>query len=214
MSVVRGQLQRTTDNRLRTRFMRLPRHRFLIALALVIAVGLFFHFHVYYHFRGRLRGDAYYKGMPTNYWADCLNGDHGTPKWLKSVYAFLGARPSEGFEGGELFAADSDSAAVLLQLAAGPANSPDVRQRAIRVLHVAHKDRASDLAVVCAQIFTKESDDVPMRRSVVHALMDLVADKKTPGVDVGGLLQSSDPDVRLHATGIMWAQGNSCEAIG
>src|SRR5262249_19733164 len=69
--------------------LRLPRRRFLIALALVIIGGLCFHFNVYYHVKGWLHGDAYYKGMPTCYWADCLNEDHGTPDWLKSVYSFL-----------------------------------------------------------------------------------------------------------------------------
>lgn len=194
--------------------MRMPRRRFLLAFALAIALGLFFHFGVYYHAKGWLRGDTYFKGMPTCYWADCLNGDHGTPKWLKSVYDFLGARPFSGFEGREVFSADPDSAGVLLQLAADPSNGPDVREKAISRLHTDHKERASDLARICAEIFTNEKEEMQMRLSVAYTLMALIASRKAADFDVGRQLQSADPNISICAAGIMWAQGKNRQVIG
>lgn len=194
--------------------MRMPRRRYLVALLLAVATGLFFHFSVFYHVKGRLRGDAYYKGMPTNWWADCLNGDHGTPKWLKSVYDFLGARPFNGFEGHEVLSADPDATGVLLQLAADPANSPNLREKAINRLHAHHKESASELANVCAEIFTNEKEDEQMRLSLIYTLMKLAEDHAADDFDFTRQLRSDNPRIRASAAGIMWAQGKDCGTIG
>src|SRR5262245_4654235 len=113
--------------------MRTPRRRFLITLLLVIVAGLCYHFDVYYHVKGWLRGDAYYEGMPTCYWADSLDEGHGRPEWLKSVYSFLGMKSSADIEFNEIFSGKPKTAGVLVQLLEDKNNSPRVWKRAIGV---------------------------------------------------------------------------------
>lgn len=194
--------------------LRMPRRRFLVLLLLAIAVGLCFHFNVYYHVRGWLRGDAYYKGMPTCSWADGLNKDHGTPTWLKPVYGFLGVKSSQTVGDEEIFCDDSDAVAVLLQLAAEAGNSPTVREKAISSLQHYHKRHVVDLTRICAGIFENVNEDWHLRREVGYTLIWLAAEQKTADIDFARLLQSTDLLTRIFAAGALWARGENREIVG
>lgn len=201
--------------RLRMPKMQFPRHRFLIALVLAIAVGLCFHFNVYYHVKGSLRGDAYFKGMPTCYWADCLNGDYGRPQWLKSGYSFLGIKSSRTVADDEIYCKNSEVTGVLLQLAADAANNPNVRQSAISALDAFHSEQmASDLAPLCLSVMTDEQADINLRVQAASTLTRLAAARKIERIEVFDLLQSRNAQSRLYAAAVLWAQGEKREIAG
>jgi hypothetical protein len=113
--------------------VKLPRRRFWIPLAIAglalgcVRVGL------HYHAIGLLRGDAYYRWMPTSYWRDVATHQirkEEPPRWLGHVERFIGWRPPPQGPDTPLFKRDPAAQAVLLQLALDPDTDHYVRVRA------------------------------------------------------------------------------------
>lgn len=194
--------------------MRMPRRRFLIALALALSVVLFFHFHVYYRICGLFRGDAFYKGLPTCYWAEGFHKDQGMHPWLKSVFSFLGLNASQSIGKEDVFCNDPGAADVLLQIAADANLRPSPREKAIRCLDHYHHPHARELARICAQIFKTGNQDRSLRTQVEYTLMGLAAARKTKEIDFEALLHSSDFETKEFAAGALWARGENRELLG
>jgi hypothetical protein len=113
--------------------VKVPRRRFwmpLIAIALWLGCV---HIGLHYHVLGVLRGDAYYRRMPTSYWRDVANHRverETSPSLLRFIARFTGWRPPAEEPGNPLFKRDPAAQAVLLQLALDPGNNHEVRIRA------------------------------------------------------------------------------------
>lgn len=108
----------------------MKRRRLLLILPLLLLVsGLLLVPSVRWPIYGRLRGEAFYKGMPTSYWHDrCpeyfvhYNWENGIviredfsigPSWLEQVLDFCGIYEDEPVN---LFSGEADAIPVLIQL--------------------------------------------------------------------------------------------------
>src|SRR5437773_11987166 len=110
--------------------MKLPRRRYWVPLVLVVLLFLCVRFGLDYHFLALVRGDAYYRGMPTSFWRDVSSswvlGNQQPPHWL----ARLLRRPLPDRGPFAIFQRDPDAQKVLLQLALDQATDHDIRVRA------------------------------------------------------------------------------------
>lgn len=195
--------------------MRLPRRRFLIPLLLVIAGGIFFEFNVFWHINGWLRGDAYFKGMPTCYWANSLNEGYGTPAWQKKLLGYLGFPSTHLALCGNIYCKDPKVAPVLLQLATNSSNSPKVRSTGVACLIGDHFDHSgTEVTKVCLDIFADDREETELRTMAAVHVMGVAHKGKVSKIEVSAFLEDTNPRIRVLAAGMMWAQAEEIAVVG